>query len=95
MQTQGLQQNTLQFRDWLSLILMVLLSFFLMADMYITPAIVPELASEYGVENSTIGFAGSAFMLIGSVIGLYFGYACDRFARKRLLIYAVLLGEVP
>ena len=95
MQTQGLQQNTLQFRDWLSLILMVLLSFFLMADMYITPAIVPELAAEYGVENSTIGFAGSAFMLIGSVIGLYFGYACDRFARKRLLIYAVLLGEVP
>lgn len=82
-------------RDLVSLLLMVFLSFFLMADMYITPAIVPELAAEYGVEAGTIGLAGSAFMLLGSVIGLYFGYASDRYSRKKLLICAVLLGEIP
>ena len=80
-------------RDAVSLMLMVLLSFFLMADMFITPAIVPELAAEYGVSTGTVGIAGSAFMLLGSVVGLYFGYANDRFSRKRLLIFTVLLGE--
>lgn len=81
-------------RDTLSLILMVLLSFFLMADMFITPAIVPELAAEYGVATSTIGVAGSAFMLLGSTVGLYFGYANDRFSRKWLLVSTVALGEL-
>ena len=80
-------------RDAVSLVLMVLLSFFLMADMFITPAIVPELAAEFAVETGTIGIAGSAFMLLGSVMGLYFGYANDRYSRKRLLIITVLLGE--
>ena len=80
-------------RDAISLALMILLSFFLMADMFITPAIVLELAAEYGVATGTVGVAGSAFMLLGSVTGLYFGYANDRFSRKRLLIFTVLLGE--
>lgn len=80
-------------RNAISLGLIVLLSFFLMADMFITPAIVPELAQEFGVETGTIGIAGSAFMLLGSIIGLYFGYANDRYPRKRLLIVTVLLGE--
>ena len=43
--------------------------------MFITPAIVPELAVEYGVSTGNVGIAGSAFMLLGSVVGLYFGYA--------------------
>lgn len=80
-------------RDTCSLALMVILSFFLMADMFITPAIVPELAREFGVATGTIGIAGSAFMLLGAMVGLYFGYANDRFSRKRLLIVTVLLGE--
>jgi MFS family permease len=80
-------------RDAISLALMILLSFFLMADMFITPAIVLELAQEYDVATGTVGIAGSAFMLLGSVMGLYFGYANDRFSRKRLLIFTVLLGE--
>jgi MFS family permease len=80
-------------RDAISLLLMILLSFFLMADMFITPAIVLELAEEYGVATGTIGIAGSAFMLLGALTGLYFGYANDRFSRKRLLIFTVLLGE--
>jgi len=71
------------------------MSFFLMADMYITPAIIPELSQEYGVSSDSIGWAGTAFMLLGAVMGLLFGYFNDRMSRKKLLIIAVTIGEVP
>ena len=71
------------------------MSFFLMADMYITPAIIPELSEEYGVSADNIGWAGTAFMLLGAVMGLLFGYYNDKVSRKKLLIIAVALGEIP
>lgn len=82
-------------RDILSLALIVGLSFCLMSDMFIMPAIIPELTQEYGVSATAIGWAGSAFMLAGALLGLAFGAATDRYSRKRLLIVTVLLGEVP
>lgn len=84
-----------QFRDRLSLTMIVFMSFFLMADMYITPAIIPELSQEYGVSSDAIGWAGTAFMLLGAIMGLLFGYLNDRFSRKKLLLIAVAVGEVP
>ena len=81
--------------DKISVFLIVLLSFFLMADMYITPAIIPELTHEYAVSPEAIGWAGTAFMLLGAVIGLGFGYLNDKFSRKKLLIIAVSIGEIP
>ena len=85
----------LKLRHLLSLILVVLLSLFLMADMFITPAIIPELAQEYNVSASLIGWAGTAFMLFGAFIGLFFGYINDSYSRKKLLLLTVLLGEIP
>lgn len=79
----------------LSLALIVGLSFCLMSDMFIMPAIIPELTREYAVSAGAIGWAGSAFMLAGALLGLAFGAAADRYSRKRLLIITVLLGEVP
>ena len=86
-------QNTT--RDKISLLLIVFMSFFLMADMYITPAIIPELSAEYNVTANQIGWAGTAFMLLGSIMGLLFGYFNDKVSRKKLLIIAVATGEVP
>jgi len=83
------------FRDKVSLALIVFMSFFLMADMYITPAIIPELSQEYGVSADSIGWAGTAFMLLGAIMGLVFGHYNDRISRKKLLIIAVAVGEVP
>lgn len=83
------------FRDKISLALIVFMSFFLMADMYITPAIIPELSLEYGVSADSIGWAGTAFMLLGAIMGLVFGHYNDRKSRKKLLIIAVAIGEVP
>ena len=82
-------------RDKLSLTLIVFMSFFLMADMYITPAIIPELSLEFGVSQEAIGVAGTAFMLLGAVMGLVFGYLNDRISRKKLLLIAVAIGEIP
>jgi len=82
-------------RDKVSLALIVFMSFFLMADMYITPAIIPELSLEYGVSADSIGWAGTAFMLLGAIMGLVFGHYNDRISRKKLLIIAVAVGEVP
>jgi len=82
-------------RDKVSLALIIFMSFFLMADMYITPAIIPELSLEYGVTADSIGWAGTAFMLLGAIMGLVFGHYNDRISRKKLLIIAVTIGEVP
>lgn len=82
-------------REVFSLVTIVGLSFCLMSDMFIMPAIIPELTTEFRVSADTIGWAGSAFLLIGALLGLLFGVATDRHSRKRLLIAAVLLGEVP
>ncbi len=81
--------------DKLSVLLIVLMSFCLMADMYITPAIIPELTQEYAVSAQAIGWAGTAFMLLGAFIGLAFGYLNDKYSRKTLLIAAVVVGEIP
>lgn len=82
-------------RDNISLALIVFMSFFLMADMYITPAIIPELSQEYGVSADSIGWTGTAFMLLGAIMGLVFGHYNDRISRKKLLIIAVSIGEIP
>ncbi len=82
-------------RDKISLVLIVFMSFFLMADMYITPAIIPELSDEFAVSKEAIGIAGTAFMLLGALMGLAFGYLNDRYSRKKLLLIAVAVGEVP
>ncbi len=82
-------------RDMFTLFLLVLMSFFLMCDLYITPSIVLTLSAEYGVPKEHIGYVGSAFVLVGAIISLYFGYMTDRFSRKKLLVLTVLIGEIP
>lgn len=82
-------------RDRLTLTLLVAMSFFLMADLYITPGIVNDLADEFGVPVSRIGFIGSAFVLVGAVVSIVFGYLTDKVSRKRLLVATVLIGEIP
>lgn len=81
--------------DKITISLMVLLSFFLMCDVYITSSIVPNLAKEYGVSNEAIGYVGSAFVMVGAIITLYVGVLTDKFSRKKLLFWVVIIGEVP
>lgn len=82
-------------RDRWTLALIVAMSFFLMADLYITPGIVNDLAAEFSVPVGRIGFIGSAFVLVGAAVSILFGYLTDTVSRKRLLVATVLLGEIP
>jgi MFS family permease len=58
-------------------------------------AIIKELSAEYGVGESTLGYIGSAFTLIGAFISILFGYLTDKVSRKWLLVATVLIGEIP
>ncbi len=82
-------------REWLTLILLVAMSFFLMCDMFITPAILPELSQEYGVSHEVLGWVSSLFILLGAAVGVWVGHKADSANRKHLLIAVVLIGELP
>lgn len=90
-----MSDSRLSLRSKVTLGLLVAMSFFLMCDMYITPAIVSDLALEYGVPQRSIGFVGSAFILLGALLSIFFGYTSDKVPRKRVLVLVVLIGEIP
>jgi MFS family permease len=85
----------MEFRDIATLALLVSMSIFLFADQRIMSAILPELSAEYGVSERVLGFIGSAFTLVGAVVSIFFGYFTDRVSRKTLLIFTVVIGEIP
>ncbi|WP_192954670.1 MFS transporter [Gallaecimonas mangrovi] len=82
-------------RDLLTLLLIVALSFFLMCDVFITPAIIQELSQEFAVTDVQLSLASSSFVVFGAIVGLVVGYQTDRLPRKGLFIGVVLLGELP
>lgn len=82
-------------RDLFTLMLLVAMSVFLFADQRIMSAILPELSAEYGVSERILGFIGSAFVLVGAFVSIFFGYFTDLMSRKRLLILVVVVGELP
>jgi MFS family permease len=82
-------------RDKITLALLIAMSVFLFADQRIMGAILPELSKEYGVGKDILSYIGSAFTLVGAVVSIVFGFYTDKFSRKKLLIGAVVIGEVP
>jgi len=82
-------------RDKITLLLLIFMSVFLFADQRIMSAILPELSKEYGINEQTLGFIGSAFTLVGAFVSIFFGYFTDKVSRKMLLVATVLVGEIP
>ncbi len=85
----------MSFRDKITLSLLVAMSFFLMCDMFITPALITTLQAEYQVSEIYLSGVGSAFILVGAAVSIFFGYQTDRGSRKKLLVLSVLIGELP
>ena len=85
----------MSFRDRFTLSLLFVMSMLLFADQMIMSAILPELSREYGASETTLGLIGSAFTLVGAFVSIVFGYLTDKVSRKALLVFVVLLGEVP
>lgn len=82
-------------RDTITLTTLFLMTTILFADQMIMSAIIPELCTEYGASATTIGLIGSAFTLLGAVVSIIFGYMSDTANRKYLLVFVILLGEIP
>ena len=82
-------------RDKWTLVILVLVSIFLMADQNAMNPVVKEIMAEYSIDESKVGMVGSAFIILGALVSIFFGYFCDRFPRRQLFAFSVLLGEIP
>ncbi|ACL69239.1 MFS transporter [Halothermothrix orenii] len=71
------------------------MSVFLFVDQNAMNPIINDLVAEYGVGEDKIGIIGSAFIILGAVVSLIFGYLADKKSRKMLLAFVVLVGEIP
>ena len=82
-------------RDRTTLILLVLMSVFLLADQNVINPVIDAMEMEYGVGKTSIGLLGSAFFILGALVSLFFGFFTDKFSRKWLLAFVILVGEIP
>lgn len=82
-------------RDMFTLIMLFFMTTILYADQLIINAIIPNLSKEYGIEPGKVGMVGSAFIFVGVIMSLTFGYFADKASRKMLFIIAILVGEIP
>lgn len=86
---------SMSMRDKLTLLMLFGMTTILFADQSIMSAILPELAKEFGASEQTLGYIGSAFVIVGAVMSLIFGYLADNQSRKMLFVAAILIGEIP
>lgn len=82
-------------KDKITLLILILMSVFLYADQNAINPVINDIIKEYGINEAQIGTVGSAFTIIGALISLFFGVMADRVNRKRLLVFIVLVGEIP
>lgn len=77
------------------MLFIVALIVLLNADQMVMSPNIGKIEEEFGVSDAQIGFVGAIFTVIGAVISLVWGYLADKYNRKRLLIYSILVGEIP
>lgn len=82
-------------REKWTLVMLVLVSIFLMADQNAMNPVVKEIMAEYSINEKQVGAVGSAFIVLGALVSIFFGYFSDRVSRRRLFAFSVLLGEIP
>ncbi len=87
-------------KDYLSLSLLFILSFFLFADQNLMGPNLSQIAAEFDFNDleRDIKLGGEislVFWLIGGFFTLFFGYFTDIASRKKLLIISMLFGEIP
>lgn len=76
---------------WLLLLMMVLLN----ADQMVIAPNITEVQEEFGITTREIGLIQGTFTVVGALISLFWGYMSDRFSRRRLMLFSVLVGEIP
>ncbi|MCD6104331.1 MAG: MFS transporter [Thermosipho sp. (in: Bacteria)] len=80
---------------WLILIFITILLIFLNADQMVMSPNIGQIEKEFNINDSQIGLVASTFTILGAVISLIWGYLSDKYNRKLLLIFSILVGEIP
>lgn len=78
-----------------SSLLIAVIGFLTLVDLFATQAILPSLAQVYGVKPSEIGLAANASTLGMAISGLLFGAFSGALERKRAITLCLLLLSVP
>lgn len=68
---------------------------FLIADtMLLFPSVKP-IMDEFGRNEADVGLISSIFIFLGAGVAIPWGYLADRYPRKTLVAFTVLIGEIP
>lgn len=76
-------------------LLIAVVGFLTLVDLFATQAILPSLAKDYGVTPAQIGLAANASTLGMAVSGLLFGAFSSALERKRAISVCLLLLAIP
>ncbi|ADI32162.1 MFS transporter [Staphylothermus hellenicus] len=82
-------------RKSLSVILLVLIAVFFMADQNLLPPNYQYIMREFGISEVQMGLVSSIFVATSAVITILWGFLADIASRKKLLLIGVYLGEIP
>ncbi|HXG80165.1 MAG TPA: MFS transporter [Sphingomicrobium sp.] len=76
-------------------LLIAVIGFLTLVDLFATQAILPSLAAEYGVMPSEIGVAANSTTLGMAIAGLLVGAFSGNVERKRAILLSLLLLAIP
>jgi YNFM family putative membrane transporter len=76
-------------------LLIAVIGFLTLVDLFATQAILPSLAQDYGVKPAQIGLAANASTLGMAISGLFVGVFSRTVERKRTIALSLLLLSVP
>ena len=84
-----------KYRRVASIVLLVLMAAFLMADQNLLPPNYQQIMAEFNISETQMGLVSTIFVATSALITIVWGYLSDIKGRKRLLVIGVLLGEIP
>ncbi|MBO8166368.1 MAG: MFS transporter [Thermotogae bacterium] len=76
---------------WILLLMMVLLN----ADQMVMAPNIGRIEKEFSIGDREIGYIAGSFTIIGALLSLVWGFLADKYKRKKLLLFSVLVGEIP
>jgi predicted MFS family arabinose efflux permease len=80
-------------RSWQVLVALALTNLVSYAARNALFAVVPDLKAHYGISDAEVGFLQTVYMLPHAAATLGFGWAGDRFDRRRVIAYGMLLAS--
>jgi len=82
-------------RKNLTLVLISLSMLILNSDTNVMAPNLIRIEEEFGVTDASIGVMMLLFTIVGAAVSLLWGYFADKASRKKLLVWSILIGEIP